>query len=147
MGIFLYLTFMKLSKILFEEAEIMTLNQLYDGDTPDESEMIWNFVGLDDFDIPFRVIDIDPVKIWNEWKPDGSQTMQEVYELYADRNQKRHIAALRKELKRGKVFDPVVVSGDELVDGNHRVAAMALEGIRSAKALNLEQEEQENEVI
>lgn len=133
---------MKLSKILFESEEVMTLNQLYDGDTPDESEMIWNFVGLEDFDVPFRVITVDPVRIWNEWKPDGSQTMKEVYESYADKDQKRHVAALRKALKRGKVFEPIVVSGDELVDGNHRVAAMALEGIHSAKALDLEQEDE-----
>lgn len=133
---------MKLSKILFESEEVMTLNQLYDGDTPDESEMIWNFVELEDFDVPFRVITVDPVRIWNEWKPDGSQTMKEVYESYADKDQKRHVAALRKALKRGKVFEPIVVSGDELVDGNHRVAAMALEGINSAKALDLEQEDE-----
>ena len=133
---------MKLSEILFESEEVMTLNQLYDGDTPDESEMIWNFVGLEDFDVPFRVITVDPVRIWNEWKPDGSQTMKEVYESYADKDQKRHVAALRKALKRGKVFEPIVVSGDELVDGNHRVAAMALEGINSAKALDLEQEDE-----
>lgn len=132
----------KLSSILFEGEEVMTLNQLYDGDTPDESEMIWNFVGLEDFDVPFRVITVDPVRIWNEWKPDGSQTMKEVYESYADKDQKRHVAALRKALKQGKVFEPIVVSGDELVDGNHRVAAMALEGINSAKALDLEQEDE-----
>lgn len=131
---------MKLSNILFESEEVMTLNQLYDGDTPDESEMIWNFVGLEDFDVSFRVITVDPVKIWNEWKPDGSQTMKEVFTAYADKDQKRHIAALRKHLKQGKVFEPVIVSGGELVDGNHRVAAMALEGIHSAKALDLEQE-------
>ena len=141
---------MRLSEILFlveGGGEAMTLNQLYDGDTPDESEMIWNFVGLEDFDVPFRVVTVDPVKIWNEWKPDGSQTMKEVFTAYADKDQKRQVGALRKALKQGKVFEVVVVSGDELVDGNHRVAAMALEGIRSAKALDLAQEEQKNEVV
>ena len=132
---------MRLSEILFEGLEQgMSLNQLYDGNTPDEHELIWQYVGLDDFDVPFKVIDINPVEIWKSWKPDGEQTMEEVYQAHATKAQKGYIDKIRKQVKAGRRFDPVVVYDNELVDGNHRIAAMALEGVTSAKALDLGEE-------
>lgn len=115
-----------------------TLNKIYDGEIPDDNEIIWDFVGLDDFDKPLSIIEISPVEIWNSLY-DDELTIKEIYNENATKAQKRLVSGFRKMLKKGKIFDPIVISGDTLVDGFHRIAALALEGVESALAVNLEE--------
>ena len=119
------------------ESETITLNQLYDGDWPDENELLWNYVGPDDMDMDFPVVTINPVEIFKNFKPDGVTPMWEVFKDHATKAQKRLVTSMRKKAASIAQSEPIVVFDDELVDGFHRVAAMALEGITSAKAVNL----------
>lgn len=124
-------------------SQTVTLNQVYDGDWPEENELIWDFVGPVDMDTPFPVITINPVEIFKNFKPDGVTPMWEVYKDSATRAQKKLVTSFRKQAQKIAKSDYIVVSGDELVDGFHRVAAMALEGITAAMAVDLVDEEEE----
>ena len=53
-----------------DDGDYLSLNEVYDGDWPDENEKIWNFVGPDDVDTKFKVVTINPVEWFKNYKPD-----------------------------------------------------------------------------
>jgi GNAT superfamily N-acetyltransferase len=112
-------------KLVWEaEANKTTLNNIYDGDYPDEDELIWNFVGNQDFDVPFTVktLNADTLKymlldtygvdelkdLFRKMQPDQKATI-EYYKN--DPNLSNHI---------------IVVNKNIIVDGNHRALAAVL---------------------
>lgn len=121
--------------------EYLSPNQIYDGDTPHESEMIWNYLGYDEMDEKFKVVTVNPVVLFKTFKPDGTQTLEEVYENHATKDQKRLVASLMKNIQKVAKEAVLIVSGDELVDGFHRTVALAKKKVTSVKAIDLDQPE------
>lgn len=114
---------MKSSEFIFE-SKTVTLNHLYDGETPDRDELIWNFVGKNDFNIPFVVRTIRPLDLeemlvdqygiddiqdlFKKMQPDQENLIDD----YAnDPNLSEHI---------------IVMSNRKIIDGNHRALAAVL---------------------
>lgn len=143
---------LKLSEVLFErsryiilENSSVTLRHIYANQgRPGWDELLWEFVDMDDFDTAFPLVVIDPVEIWNSWRPDGEQLMKDVYRDYADPEQRSLVRDLRKEIKSGVQLPPVVVFGNssdpdnfQIVDGFHRIAALALSKIRRHEAVDI----------
>lgn len=143
---------LKLAEVLYmvgdqflHENTAMTLRQLYASQgRPGWDELLWEFVDMDDFDTAFPLVVIDPVDVWNNWRPDGVQLMKDVYRDYADREQMSLVRDLRREIKSGATLPPVVVFGDglddanfQIVDGFHRIAALALLKVRRHAALDI----------
>jgi hypothetical protein len=116
-------------------------NQLYDGATPHENELIWNYLNYDEMDEKFKVVLVNPVVLFKTFKPDGSQTLEEVFENHATKEQKRFVASLMKNAAKLAKETILVVSGDELIDGFHRTVALAKKNITSVQAIDLDQPE------
>jgi hypothetical protein len=118
-----------ISSVLFEQLEQgMTLSELYEGELPASDELIWNYFDLEDFEQQkYKLIKINPVVVWNTWKPDGETVMKDVYKLHATKEQKRYVNSLRKKVSSIAKNSIVVVYDNTLLDGNHRIAALAQE--------------------
>lgn len=102
----------------------ITLSQLYTGNFPDDDELIWNFVGTDDFEIPFTIYTISPQRL--------AQYLTSQYHI-------EHIDELfdmmdddQKEIVDHYTNDPllsnqiIVMSDGRIIDGNHRALAAVL---------------------
>lgn len=104
---------------------------------PDRDEGIWNHIGQKDFkDALFKIRTINPVE-WFTKVFNGSQTPKEVFEDHAEKWQKQLVKRYRKIAKELNANRFIVVDGDILVDGWHRMVAFALEGITEARAVDL----------
>lgn len=115
--------------------ESMTLDQLYSEEgAPPEGEMLWGYVGHTAYqDQKFQIVEVDPVELMkNKENRDRMQWRN------LDADGKRYITAMRKAAKRIAARTIIVVSGDELVDGHHRVYALAKERVRKVQALDLD---------
>jgi hypothetical protein len=100
----------------------MRLIDVFD-EYPKYDELIWNFMGTLDFENQeFSVLTrpIDEVIT-----PD----LLEQYNLYATKPQKTYVKSLMKNIDRIKK-KPIIVSGKTIVDGNHKLLAMYLSGIK-----------------
>jgi hypothetical protein len=102
----------------------ITLADIYDGAYPDDDEMIWNYVGDSDFDIPFTVQTIQPMTL------DQILTMQygvdDIEELY-DMMQPEQIEIIDHYKNDPNLSHQVIVlNQDRIVDGNHRAVAAVL---------------------
>lgn len=110
----------------------MKLCDLYD-DTPHESEMLWDYVGLLDYERKeFEVVTVDPVAL--AASPLNKEGLDPRGMSRQDRAIVRQLSKIIPKLVRETIL---VVSGDELVDGFHRVYVLAKAGVRSVKAVDL----------
>lgn len=115
----------------------VTLGQIYPEGLPEESEKIWNFVGVGNFlEKRFKLTTINPVEWWISPSVNG-KTLEQVYTKFSTPDQKKLVQHYRSLIKKKVGTEPVVIYFDELVDGYHRVAAAALEGITSIQAVDL----------
>jgi hypothetical protein len=106
------------------------LDDIY-SDYPDQDEMIWSFVGRMDFNSqPFQTISIDPVE-WFEHKNSNGESIKDMF-AHAEGWQKKLVKSYRGEIRRGEDIGHIVVhSGShQIVDGFHRLVALAQEGVR-----------------
>ena len=86
----------------------------------------------------FPIVEINPVEWYNNNTVDGAETtIKEAFDLYAEPWQKRLVNKYRKLIKKGDVLEPVIIQDNMLIDGFHRIVAMALENISSAKAVDI----------
>ncbi len=128
-----------------ELGEYATVEEAWWGEDGPEQEgiLLWEFVNRDEFEkTRFKIIDIDPVE-WYRSAPAGSrETIQQSYKD-AHKDRKSLVAYYRKRAKMIANDSVLIVNTNEnlLIDGYHRLTAMALEKIRHAKALDLSQEE------
>jgi predicted nucleotidyltransferase len=113
------------SKQVNEDAnKTITLADIYDGAYPDDDEVIWNYVGDSDFDIPFTVQTIQPMIL------DQILTMQygveHIEDLY-DIMQPEQIEIIDHYKNDPNLSHQVIVMNqDRIIDGNHRAAAAVL---------------------
>ena len=49
--------------LFLENMNTISLNDIYDGEIPDSDELIWNFVGENDFDVQFTIKSIEPEQL------------------------------------------------------------------------------------
>lgn len=121
--------------------EYLSLNEVYDGDWPEENEKIWDFVSPEDFDTKFKVVTINPVEWFKNYKPDGELSLEQTYKQFADKDQKKYIKKLMASWEQVYNQSYVVIDDTELVDGFHRVVAFALLGHTELKAVDLSEPE------
>lgn len=112
---------------LFEQlnsAETITLNQLYDGDTPDSNELLWNFIGFEDFDSPLTIHTLNYSDIFKMFQ--DKHGIKKVSDLNAllSRSQKALVKKLQS--KRDLAEDIIIICNGVVVDGNHRALATLL---------------------
>ncbi len=111
-------------------------------DYPDQNELIWQFISPMDFkNTEFKVIVINPIEWFNNNMVDGNTTIKDVYLNFATKEQKQ----LVKQYQKQKINSYIIISENTyvdgvLLDGFHRLVAMALNGITSAKAIDLSEE-------
>lgn len=111
----------------------ITLAELYGDSMPDEEESLWNYVGLRDYkQQAFRIIVVDPVVLAN-----SSVNIPMMDPSNLDADGRRHIRYLRKHANDIAAGSMIVVADDEIVDGFHRVYALAKEGIHQIRAVDL----------
>ncbi len=114
----------------------MTLLELYGDEIPDKDELLWEFIDRDDLDVEFPLIAVNPVKWFIE--PDGGDNIpKEIYNNYAEPEQQAIVEHFRNQIKAGVKLRPVVFNDDILVDGYHRMTAMALENQTTFEAIQL----------
>lgn len=98
-------------------------------DYPDEDELIWQFIGSYDFEkkeYSIKEIDIDEII---------SNDFIENFNDNALPWQKKYI----KQLIKNTTFKPIIVDLDEkiIINGNHRLMAMYLAGIKKIKIVDI----------
>ncbi len=102
----------------------VTLSDLYDGDYPDDDEMIWNFVGQMDFDIPFVVNTISPTKL--KLYLTSQYHVEHIDELFdmMDDDQRGIVDYYCNDSSLPNQI--IVIADGRIIDGNHRAMAAAL---------------------
>ena len=104
-----------------------TLAQLYGGNYPDRDETFWDYVSPSDFDKPLDIQTLQRHKVMftllGQYR---AEHIDDVMDMLDDD---------RKELVQSYVNDPalsskvIVLSGDRIIDGNHRALAAAIKGV------------------
>ena len=117
----------------YKLSSYITLNELYDGEYPDQNELIWEYVTHNDFnDVKFKIIEINVNEYFDKFKDEIKHISSE---------QKRIIKKYQDNINNIKDSIIVVNSYDHLIiDGYHRLAAFYLSGIEKIKALDLSEE-------
>jgi len=117
-------------------------------EVPDDSEKIWNYIGSNDLDKYFTIIKINPVEWYTKKTIDNNgTTIQQSYEKYAKPNQKNLVRSYMKNDKEISNSDYIIISGNTLINGYHRLVAMALKGITSANAIDINEDKESEEEI
>lgn len=101
-----------------------TLNDLYQDNYPGQDELIWNFVGKRDFNIPFTVrkinsLDLEELLIDNY----GVGDVQDLFKKMQP-EQERIISDYQTDPALSQQI--IVLSGRRILDGNHRALAAVL---------------------
>jgi hypothetical protein len=130
----------KKSRVTESAEQKLTLGQLYD-DLPDHDEMIWNYVGHNDFDIPFTVETISPRKL----------SMYLLSQYHAE-----HIDDItdmlepeQQEIVDNYVNDPnlskkiIVMANGKIIDGHHRALAAVISN-RPIKYVDVAEDNEED---
>ena len=107
---------------------------IYDGDLPDRDEMIWDYIGNNEFDTPLNVEVIPKHKLMitllSQYR---AEHIDEIYDL---------LTPDQEEIVDHYKSDPnlsnsvIIVSDGKIIDGNHRALAAALTN-RSIKYVDL----------
>lgn len=118
----------------------MSLKELYKFGFPEEDEIIWEYVRPHEVNDQYKLIQIDPVA-WANYKHEDGESYLSRFKKYAESEQKNIVKKYRLKARKIAV-DPeesLVVSSaiSEVLDGQHRLVAMALEKIRSAYAIDI----------
>jgi hypothetical protein len=110
-----------------EGAGSTTLAQLYNGNYPDRDETFWDYVSSSEFDTPLEIQTLPKHKVMfmllGQYR---AEHIDDVTDMLDDD---------RMELVQSYMNDPtlsskvIVLSGDRIIDGNHRALAAALKGV------------------
>ncbi len=102
----------------------ITLADIYDGEYPDDDELIWNYVGDSDFDVPFEVQTIQPMILDNILiNQYGVEHIEDLYDMM----QPEQIEVIDHYKNDPNLSQQVIIlNQDRIVDGNHRAVAAVL---------------------
>ena len=115
-----------------------TLSDIYKNNYPDHDEVIWNYVGDSDFDIPFTIQTINPNKL-NIYLT-SQYSIEHIEELFdmMDEDQKETVEHYEND---PTLSDQIIVMSDgRIIDGNHRALAAVLSN-RPIKYIDVSEEE------
>lgn len=115
---------MRAREFITEKVQEISLNDVYDGNMPDRDELIWNFVGLSDFDIPFTVRTIRPYEL-DEILCDN-YGVDDVEQLFKKMQPNQEAIVRDYENDPNLSQQIIVMSGNRIIDGNHRALAAVL---------------------
>ncbi len=116
----------------------ITLSDIYKNNYPDHDEVIWNYVGDSDFDIPFTIQTINPNKL-NIYLT-SQYSIEHIEELFdmMDEDQKETVEHYEND---PTLSDQIIVMSDgRIIDGNHRALAAVLSN-RPIKYIDVSEEE------
>lgn len=117
----------------------ITLREVYGGSFPEDDEIIWDYVRPNELDEKYRLVEIDPVAWVNHKFDDGTTYLQRFKK--ASKEQKEIVKNYRSRATSvaADKSHPIVISSaiSEVLDGQHRIVAMALEKIRKAWAVDI----------
>jgi hypothetical protein len=104
-----------------------TLNNLYNGNYPDRDETFWDYVSSSELDTPLTIQTLQKHKVMftllGQYR---AEHIDEITDMLDDD---------RKELVQSYIDDPalssklIVLSGNRIIDGNHRALAAAIKGV------------------
>lgn len=107
-----------------EQNNSITLSDLYINDYPDDDELIWNYVGRGDFDIPFTIKTIRPVAL--DQILTNQYNVEHIDDLF-DKMEPEQEDIVQDYKDDPKLSDRIIVlSSDRIVDGNHKALAAVL---------------------
>jgi len=121
---------------LKESVSQVTLNQIYQGDFPDDrGEQFWDYVRDNELDIPLTVETLSPhnlrVMLTSQYR------VEHIDELY-DMMDPEQESTVDYYIENGVDDQIVVISGGRIIDGNHRALAAAKSN-KPIRAVNLDQ--------
>ena len=107
---------------------------IYDGDLPDRDEMIWDYIGNNEFDIPLMV-EIMPkhklmITLLSQYR---AEHIDEIYDLL-EPDQEEIVDHYKSDPNLSNSI--IIVADGKIIDGNHRALAAALTN-RSIKYVDL----------
>lgn len=115
----------RITAMTYESAgnQTITLADIY-SEYPDHDEMIWNYVGDSDFDIPFTIQTINPNRL-NIYLT-SQYRIEHVEELFdmMDEDQRETVEHYENDPTLSNQI--IVMSDGRIIDGNHRALAAVL---------------------
>lgn len=116
----------------------ISLADIYDGSYPDSDELIWNFVGDSDFDIPFEVNIMRPMVLdqilCNQYGVD------DIEDLFHKMQPEQEAIVLDYQNDPNLSNQIIVLHQDRIIDGNHRALAAVLAN-KPIKYIDVSEEE------
>ena len=116
----------------YESFGDIKLSDIYDT-YPHQDEMIWNFISPNEFDNEKFPVEVrNPIEIFNKKNINGESIKDQLENATPD--QIDLINHYRKNIDSTK-DSYLIMSDDILVDGYHRLSALALEGVDKVKVV------------
>lgn len=111
-------------KININEVKETTLNDLYHDNYPDQDELIWNFIGTNDFDVPFTIRKINPLDL--EELITDNYSVNDVQDLFKKMQPEQETIISDYQNDPSLSQQIIVLSGRRILDGHHRALAAVL---------------------
>jgi len=118
----------RLVEVMEAQESKTTLLNVYGGETPDEHEMIWNYISVDEFENEEFQIESVPVEIFDY--------LLEEYKKSTP-NQKETVNYYRKGGLNEAKNSIKVVAQDRMLDGHHRMVALLLEKVSHTNVIDI----------
>lgn len=104
-----------------------TLNQLYGGDFPHRYDLFWDYVGTSELDKPLEIKSLPSYKLDIILR---SQYRVEHLDELSDMMNSDQRTVVKRYMSDPQLSNKVIVlSGDRIIDGNHRALAAALKNV------------------
>ena len=114
-----------------------TLYDIYEGLMPDEDESVYQFIDEDEWrDVEYEIESFNPVEHFTQPNHNG-ESLADIYADFACGDQRVLVEHYREMIRKNQDIGIIVLLDDEVIDGNHRTVALALEGKTSAKCIRL----------
>lgn len=111
------------SREFISESQI-TLQDLYQDNFPDRRDLFWDYVGTADLNTPLEIRRISPFRLSLLLRDQYRvEDLDELWDMMTD-EQKEIVNKYMMDSNLGNTT--IVLSGDRIIDGNHRALAAAL---------------------
>lgn len=119
----------------------LTIEKALEGAVPPEGELVWNYVGMIDYEnLEFELVQISPAQ-WALRPIPGEKgkSLLAIFSDCAESWQKKLVKDYRRGARAIAKQSILLIDSDHhrVVDGQHRMIAMALEGVTKVWALDL----------
>lgn len=105
----------------------ITLQDLYKGDFPDRDETFWDYVRPNEFGVPLEIKTLPKHKLTIMLQSQYRvEHLDELFD-YMDDEQKETIDRYINDPNLSNKI--IVISGDRIIDGNHRALSAAMKGV------------------